>query len=571
MKMKSTVAMLLSLLLLLSIFNGCGDAQASVSAKSGSEEETSSVAPTAEAVPEASSRQQEESAIMSAAENAVGETERSSLEYPICDETVEMSLFMSFSPMLADMIDSMNDITAYDVAEQRTNVHLDAVMSTPETTSEKFQVMIASGTYTDLIHRAEYNYSGGLDKAIDDEVLIDMNPYLDEYAPDYLNFLDSNETAKKLYTTEAGRMGAMQGLSQNFGQGAIFRQDWLDDCNLEVPQTVEELEQVLTAFKEEKGAKNSVVFTAGNIFLAGCFNIGAGDQDGTGGAVYNVIDNQVEMVYFDDAYYSFIETLARWNKNGLFSSDIVSLFGVGVADSFVQSDDCGFWYGSQDNLGSAYAENYAGDSDHFSTVAVPLMTRNAGETIDTGAAEVGGEAWSVTTSCQDPEVAVSYINWFFTEEGRMTCNYGIEGVTYQLNQSGTPEYTDLIVNNPDGLSQMQAQWLYCCFQAPFVQDEHRNDSLYSDEIQKTASSIWLSNRTDDKKYFGSLTTEEAEVYNTYASDLETYAGEQLLRFILNQDPLNEESWDAFLAKLQDMHAEEMVELKQNAYDRYLSK
>ena len=46
---------------------------------------------------------------------------------------------------------------------------------------------------------------------------------------------------------------------------------------------------------------------------------------------------------------------------------------------------------------------------------------------------------------------------------------------------------------------------------------------------------------------------------------------QLLRFILNQDPLNEESWDAFLAKLQDMHAEEMVELKQNAYDRYLSK
>ena len=118
---------------------------------------------------------------------------------------------------------------------------------------------------------------------------------------------------------------------------------------------------------------------------------------------------------------------------------------------------------------------------------------------------------------------------------------------------------------------MQAQWLYCNFQAPYVQDTDRNDSLYADEAQKEALSIWDSNRTNDKKYFGSLTTEEAEVYNTYASDLETYAGEQLLRFILNQDPLNEESWDAFLAKLQDMHAEEMVELKQNAYDRYLSK
>ena len=115
---------------------------------------------------------------------------------------------------------------------------------------------------------------------------------------------------------------------------------------------------------------------------------------------------------------------------------------------------------------------------------------------------------------------------------------------------------------------MQAQWLYCNFQAPYVQDTDRNDSLYADESQKEALSVWDSNRTNDKKYFGSLTTEEAEVYNgADGGD----AGEQLLRFILNQDPLNEESWDAFLAKLQDMHAEEMVELKQNAYDRYLSK
>ena len=103
------------------------------------------------------------------------------------------------------------------------------------------------------------NYAGGLDKAIDDEVLIDLNSYLEEYAPDYVAFLESNETAKKLYTTESGCMPAIQGLSYSFTQGAVMREDWLEDCNLEVPETVDELEIALTAFKNEKGAKNAVL------------------------------------------------------------------------------------------------------------------------------------------------------------------------------------------------------------------------------------------------------------------------------------------------------------------------
>lgn len=570
MKKNKVITILLLLSLLASIAAGCGAQSQSVSEAA---ESVSAPQPSAEAVePVETDTSVETPESLGSAADSVEEPPLAEVEYPLTDTTETLSVFFSISPMLAEMISSMNDIAAYDKAEQETNVHLDAVLSTPETTSEKFQVMIASGTYTDLMHGVSLNYAGGYDKAIDDEVLLDLNPYLDEYAPNYVAFLNGNETAKRLYTTEAGRMGAIQGLSYSFVQGPVMRQDWLDDCGLEVPKTVDELEQVLTAFKEQKGAKNSVLFTTGNIYLAGCFNLGDGTMDGTDGAVYNVIDGQVEMSYFDEAYYPYIETLAKWHQNGLFSSDFISLFGAGVADAFVQSDDCGLWYGAQDTLGSAYAATYAGASDHFSTVAVPLMTQNAGDTIDTGSMlGTSGEAWAVSTSCQEPELAVGYLNWFFTDEGKEVCNYGTEGVSFRYDENGKAQYTDLIVNNPDGLSQMQAQWLYCNFQAPYVQDTDRNDSLYADEAQKEALSIWDSNRTNDKKYFGSLTTEEAEVYNTYASDLETYAGEQLLRFILNQDPLNEESWDAFLAKLQDMHAEEMVELKQNAYDRYLSK
>ncbi len=240
----------------------------------------------------------------------------------------------------------------------------------------------------------------------------------------------------------------------------------------------------------------------GNIYLSSCFNIGDGTADGTEGAVYNINDNQVEMCYFEDNYYNFIATLADWHRKGLFSSDFISLYGVGVADPFVLADDCGYWIAAQDNLGSDYATRYTGSSDYFATTPVPLVTLEAGQTIDTGTTVgTSGEAWSVTTKCELPEIAVAYLNWFFTDEGTMVCNYGIENEAFIYDAAGTPIYTDLIVNNPN-LSSMQAQWLYCNFQAPFIQDPHRNDSLYADESQRIALSVWDSNRTNDRKYYG---------------------------------------------------------------------
>ncbi len=546
------IALFMAVALFASIFSGCGSSKDQLQnpVSSSSQEVSQNMQSETSSVSEADIEETGTSPAAAEPEQPDEQVEalpEMAVFYPLSEETVTLSLFFSVSPNLASMLTSMNDIVAYDATEEATNVHLDATISTPETTGEKFQVMIASGEYTDLIHGVSQNYAGGLDKAIGDEVLLDLYPYLNEYAPDYVAFLDENPTAKKLYTTESGYMAAIQGLSYSFVQGPIIREDWLVDLGLEIPETIAELETVLTAFKNEKGANNAVLFTTGNIYLAGSFNVGDGTMDGTDGAVYNVIDGQVEMCYFEDGYYDFIWTLSDWYQKGLYSTDFISLFGAGVANSFVQSDDCGFWYGAQDNLGSDYASTYAGTSDHFNTIPVPLVTRELGQTIDTGTMlGTSGEAWSVTTDCNIPEIAVSYLNWFFTDEGTVICNYGKEGESFVYDEQGVPVYTDLIVSNPDGLSQMQAQWIYCNFQAPYVQDTTRNDSLYADETQRSALSIWDSNRTNDKKYYGSLTAEEAEIYNIYASDLETFAGEQLLKFILNQETLTHESWESFL-------------------------
>ena len=179
MKKKKFVTILLLLSLFASLAAGCGAQSQSVSEAASRQESASAPQPSAEAMaPVETATSVEAMEHLDSTTESTEEEPLAEVEYPLTDTPLTLSVFFSVSPMLAEMISSMNDIAAYDKAEQETNIHLDAVLSTPETTSEKFQVMIASGTYTDLMHGVSMNYAGGYDKAIDDEVLLDLNPWM---------------------------------------------------------------------------------------------------------------------------------------------------------------------------------------------------------------------------------------------------------------------------------------------------------------------------------------------------------------------------------------------------------
>ena len=61
---------------------------------------------------------------------------------------------------------------------------------------------------------------------------------------------------------------------------------------------------------------------------------------------------------------------------------------------------------------------------------------------------------AITTACKYPVEAARWCDWVYSEEGHMYKVFGIEGETYEW-VDGFPKFTDLIVNNPDGLSFSQ--------------------------------------------------------------------------------------------------------------------
>ena len=73
----------------------------------------------------------------------------------------------------------------------------------------------------------------------------------------------------------------------------------------------------------------------------------------------------------------------------------------------------------------------------------------------------------------------------YTTDGILLANYGVEDVTFTYNADGKPEFTDLIMNNPDGYSYRDSVALHVIDGMGTIYDALRGASNYT-ELQLSA-------------------------------------------------------------------------------------
>ena len=100
------------------------------------------------------------------------------LTLPLCDELTEISVFRQFTNQY---ISDPNEIGCYSEVERYTNVH---VKWHTYSATEQFPLYIAAQDFDDIISTNITTYTGGIDKAIEDECYVDATPYL-SMAPNF--------------------------------------------------------------------------------------------------------------------------------------------------------------------------------------------------------------------------------------------------------------------------------------------------------------------------------------------------------------------------------------------------
>lgn len=488
-------------------------------------------------------------------------------------ETEVLTYWCSLGGSAATVLSSFNEMEMYQEAQKKTGVEIKFRHPPTGQEAEQFNLMVASRDMPDLVEYSWQSYPGGPDKAIGDGIILKLNDYINEYAPNFKKLVEENKSIEKQVKTDDNSLYAFPAIGIDtitISTGPMVRKDWLDDLNLEMPETIGEWEVMLTAFKEQKGAAAPLSGTAdtllNNEFLNGAFNIGSR---------YYIDNGKVKYGPIQPEYKEYIATLRRWYENGLIDPDIFSNNSKAVETS-VTSGNTGAVYGGIGAVMGTYANAMKSRDDKFklSAVQFPVMNKGDSPNFMPRAWEVRASGMLAITSVnKSPEKSTIFADLFYSEEGNLLKNFGVEGKTYVL-ENNYPKYTDEILNNTDGLSISQALSKYtrASTPSPGLIDPRYHEQYYQLEEQQDAMKLW--NKIADRALSVTLpqvtfTNEESEKISNIHSNIDAYLEEQTTKIIMGLLPI--EDLDTMQANLEKMKIGEALEIYQSAYERYQSR
>ena len=582
--MKRLSALLLALAMLLTLA-ACGSGS---SASSGSEPsqsvQTEPTAPEqteAPAVSAAEAPATDSAKEPSAVEEAQAVVQSPSLPYSTTGE--ELSMWLPLTPDLANTYSDLNEHIVVQAAEEVTGVHINFTHASFFTANDDFNLMTAAGDYCDLISCAVKYYATGGAGAMEDGVIINLSDLIPEYAPDYNAVINSDETHIAQSRSDTGDILAFYTWKDEVynRSGMQTRGDWLDELGLDAPETYEEYESVLLAFQSAYGCTAAMqmypsCLLTGSMLCGGYGVSGYYTVYDDSGEIPNVmfqIDGTAHCSLLEDGYRDYLTMLNKWYTEGLISSDFLS-GSCNPNDSKnlgdIYSGNTGIWYSEYQNLAD-YASSIDDDNVYIAALKDPTIKKgdrtHFGNSIALGSSN--GFTTSISTQCENTELATKWCNFWFTEQGFLLATYGIEGESYTLDASGNPVFTELVTNNPNGLSQREAQSMYSLSQFPTL-SKKSVDFLSLNDEQIAAIEVWDS--SIDGAYLMpdvSLTPEESAEYASIMSDINTYASTTVDQMVIGEASLAD--WDEFTDTLRGMKIERCVEIYQAALDRYNSR
>jgi len=458
---------------------------------------------------------------------------------------------------------------------EKTGIEIEFIHPTVGSEEEEFSILIASGEYPDIIENMWTSYPGGPQAAINDGVIIDLDDVMANNAPNFSKLMADHPDIDKRVKTINGSYYCfpfLRGLESpnitQFSAGMILRKDVLDELGLEMPETIDEWETTLRAFKK---AGFEAPFVTRNEWMKDVWSPGF-DNWGD----FYVEDGTVKNGLIEASRKDFISKMHDWYEEGLIDRDWLVADKASNQTYFTTGKSAAVYAPFGQGLGQ-YTQVMNEENPEITQedirCTVPVTSvkgQNAKFSKMNDIYDKSGVSAAISTQCENIEAAAWLLDWMFSEEGNLCCNFGIEGVTYEMKE-GKPVYTDVIMRNPDGLSVANALAAYtrASTSGVCVQDEDYIEQYYEQDNQKEA--LELSMKTDMGEHFfppTSVAEEDSEQYADIMNNVKTLADEMEAQFIAGTVPMDE--WDAYQEQLKKFGIEDAIAMMQTAYDNYMA-
>lgn len=408
--------------------------------------------------------------------------------------------------------------------------------------------------------------------------LLPLGDLIAEHAPITNYLFGASEGAIKTLTCEDGNiytapMFVFVEREVVGGRRCYINTSWLEAVGMEKPTTLDEFYDVLVAFRDGDPNGNG---EADEIPLSGASKGNTANMImyayGYADLRHDVKDDVYKYVPLQPEYRAYLEYMNKLFAEGLLDDEYVSQSGEQITAKSaaeligITADTSGVPRVSPDQL-----VNYGGLgamtsdlNDELTWCAQPTFNR--------------GGTFAITANCPYPEEMIKLLDFFYTAVGSVMVRCGpsndeVEGGWTMVQVDGVDTF-ETHYAEAGYTSFWSFRALHTVMSAPYLDSSETKVAqylTYADPQQRwlTASVLVDTNNAEIARLAYpevSFSEEEMEIINTYV-DLDSYVDQMEAKFITGEASIDAE-YDAFIARIQSMNVEEMVTIRQAAYDRW---
>lgn len=507
-------------------------------------------------------------------------------QFPIVKDKITLKVLMKGNPDVEDF--NTNDFTKW--LEEITNIHVEFSIADPSNWQQQLNLVLSGGDLPDIIMNLDVSPTQELLYG-SQGVIVPLQDLIDNYAPNLQKIFQEQPDIREVITASDKNIYSLPRLNDCFhcsmNRKMYVYQPWLEKLNLPAPETTDDFEKMLLAFKNDDpngNNKKDEIPLAGaigalpsqvSVFLMNSFIYDDSDKR-------LLLDNgKIDVAYNKPAWKDGLTYLNRLYAQGLIASQSFTQDRASLK-KMAENPDIAI-------LGAAPAHSPSsltvveGPSNRWleyqpiKPLKGPDGTRTA---VYLPYDKVKSGQFMITKSNKYPEASMRWADAFYSLEVTISANIGVVGKDWDWAKTGDKGrdggqsiYT--VINPISGTQNRTWDGLGLAFMSDpefyngrTVVNQPDKEKMYYDVTKENYEPFKQSVDKIVPPLF--FTKEEAAELSELETNISTYFQTMTAKFI-NGDANIEKEWDSYLKTLDSMGLSRYIAIYQQAYDKKMAK
>lgn len=469
---------------------------------------------------------------------------------------------------------------------------------TSENWKTQLTLMLAEDNLPDIISNTGMTFSQ-FNEYANEGYFLNLSPYL-ELAPNLQAIFEQYPSYRSQMTNTDGYIYGLSQLTtinQNAPARGFIDERWLKNVGKEVPRTVDELYEVLKAFKEQDANGNGDFNDEVPMYLSADYK----NRNNTFRILANAFgiysDNPTRKMAIDEngnlfapwATENWKDLMKYCHKlyaEGLIDTNYVTRTSAEFKE-MVKNQTVGSFGANAPFAQAGLKIEYDANFQYFH----PLTSKYSDQSTLVLTSGASTNVSFALNSKIDPEKAtrlMEMINWIYTTDGAFGIGMGVQGLDWEYEYTKwSDEHGVLTMFCPEGYENTNDYKIKACIingafsmYSPADGRDYKLTDIVSDEVLYNDEEFakrcgWFclveqGIREADRKIESiaelAYTKEEAKERATLVTDITSYVEQMITQFITGEADIDA-SWDQYVSTLKQMQLDRWVEIDQAAYNR----